>query len=543
MGKVAPVKQDEEPTKPGVGPVRRRGLHFKIGMAADGGHTIEVMHAAAEQADITLHGDCLEIGASTVALDDAAAPSPRWNQIAKVGTFRGHPAGPFSLTPAIFDEIVRNYRDIDGGNVAFDYEHCSEADETAGSIPTSGAPAQGWIRQLENRGIDGLWGLVDWLEPARTYIREGKYRFLSPAIRFGAKHPVSGTPIGARLTSVAMTNKPFLRSLQPLLASDQKLKDSAMLQTPLMSHHQSMPTIRTALKLHELATAADCKDTLGKLRECCSMGQGPGSQVMGVNLDDYINPLKGLMNLGANATVEDLLDAVEDLIESALAQHVDEFHSEDGPNMTDGSGDAAMKETTNMTDTVAVNDLAVKLGEEKSRADRAVNESAGLSLRLKDAEATAVSLADKVKATEAIVGEREATIVSLKADIQKRDDDASTARVEDAFVSYKDVKKLTDDDKTAMKFVLRSDPTLFDKLYPRVAPNHQHLLRDLTTGRTPNGSTAPGQAKPLPVSMSSTAGAGNSQALFVTLKDKYLKDGLEPEEAFKRAIRESRASH
>src|SRR6185295_20424092 len=104
-------------------------------------------------------------------------------------------------TPQTFEEICRNFVEVDRGQVAFDFEHASEMDPAEGAIPVEGAPAQGWIRRLENRGQAGLWGLVDWLEPARTYIRERKYRGLSPAIRFGSKPPETGKPIGARLTS------------------------------------------------------------------------------------------------------------------------------------------------------------------------------------------------------------------------------------------------------------------------------------------------------------------------------------------------------
>ena len=43
------------------------------------------------------------------------------------------------------------------------------------AIPTSGAPACGWIHDLVNRGPDGLWALVEWLDDAGAQIRAGKY--------------------------------------------------------------------------------------------------------------------------------------------------------------------------------------------------------------------------------------------------------------------------------------------------------------------------------------------------------------------------------
>jgi hypothetical protein len=149
----------------------------------------------------------------------ADGDGPVWNQISTRGSFKGHGAGEFSLDDTTLGDIVRNYSEIDGKHVSFDFEHASEGDATSGSIPVTGAPAQAWIKELKVQP-DGLHALVEWLEPAKTYIREKKYKFVSPAIRFGARHPVSGKQIGARLTSVALTNQPFLRGLQPLAAKD-----------------------------------------------------------------------------------------------------------------------------------------------------------------------------------------------------------------------------------------------------------------------------------------------------------------------------------
>jgi phage I-like protein len=154
-----------------------------------------------------------------VALDaKSAGERPTWNQIARVGQWAGHPSGPFQLTPGHFEEIVRNFKSTTNKRIPVDFEHASEQDPTRGEIPTLGAPAQAWIVDLDNRGAGGLWGLFEWLEPARTYVREGKYRFFSPTIRFGSRDPVTGVR-GCRMSSGALTNQPFLDGMQPLAAS------------------------------------------------------------------------------------------------------------------------------------------------------------------------------------------------------------------------------------------------------------------------------------------------------------------------------------
>jgi len=154
-----------------------------------------------------------------VALDaKSAGVRPTWNQIAKVGQWAGQPSGPFQLTLGHFEEIVANFKKTTNKRIPVDFEHASEQDPTRGEIPTLGAPAQAWIVDLDNRGAGGLWGLFEWLEPARTYVRGGKYRFFSPTIRFGSRDPVTGVR-GCRMSSGALTNQPFLDGMQPLAAS------------------------------------------------------------------------------------------------------------------------------------------------------------------------------------------------------------------------------------------------------------------------------------------------------------------------------------
>lgn len=170
------------------------------------------------------HMSDVQLDGVDVHLDDGDGSSAVWIQIAKPGTFRGHPAGPFELNDQVFSDIIRNFRDTQNRAIPIDFEHASEADSTEGSIPVDGAPAQGWIRDLKVDGAN-LWGLVEWGTKAREYIRAGQYKFFSPAIRFGARDRVSGKPIGARMTSGALTNNPFLDGMRPLVAKDMPLDE------------------------------------------------------------------------------------------------------------------------------------------------------------------------------------------------------------------------------------------------------------------------------------------------------------------------------
>lgn len=147
-------------------------------------------------------------------------PAPEWIQVAKLGAFNGHAQGQFEITRQTFQDIVRNFRATTNRRIPIDFEHASEADGSAGSIPHTGAPAQAWIIELDDRGEGGLWAKVEWLEPAKTYVETGKYKFFSPAIRFRSRDRVTGRAAGARMTSGALTNNPFLDGMRPIAASD-----------------------------------------------------------------------------------------------------------------------------------------------------------------------------------------------------------------------------------------------------------------------------------------------------------------------------------
>ncbi len=144
-----------------------------------------------------------------------------WVQVAQEGAYKGHSSGEFQLEEAAFEQIIVNFRSHpsyqrgdDGYGVAdvvaWDYHH--ESEKTGGSLAVVGALAQGWVLDLELRkgeeGIGQLWALSRFLEPALTYVREGRYHWSSVALWPNAQHPVTGEDIGWNLSSVALTNDP-----------------------------------------------------------------------------------------------------------------------------------------------------------------------------------------------------------------------------------------------------------------------------------------------------------------------------------------------
>jgi hypothetical protein len=456
---------------------------------------------------------CSAVELDTKALLDDAGPfEPQklvWIQLNKLGAFRGHQSGPFEITRQVNAEIVRNFRATQNQRIPIDFEHASEQHPTEGAIPTDGAPAQGWIIDLDDRGAAGLWGLVEWLEPARSYIKQGKYKFFSPAIRFGAKDRVTSQPIGARMTSGALTNNPFLDGMLPVAASDRPTTTTGDKAKQMGDYAYNMnevlPKLRACLFGEgSIATARAVLDRICELRELIDeyRDSDPEGDLMtavhaGVDLGTMLRGVRDTMQMNLGITVPELLDAVEAMIADAIGIHEDEMHGE-GPPSSREMGNTNMSEQQ---------EVAIKLRDAENKlatllADKQASETkvAGLELQLADKTSRVAALETEVK--------------QLRDNEAKRAEADEVAAIEKAFATYKDTHKLTDAHKKSMLLTYRHDRPTFNTLYPEVAPNERHLQRTLSN-RQPGGDAAP-QAIAAPPGMftprSAWAGGGMSSA-------------------------------
>ena len=418
-----------------------------------------------------------------------------WIQLAETGAWKGHSAGPFEMTSQTFSEIVQNF-DKRGLPIAADFEHASEQDATSGTIPLTGAPAQGWAHKLVNRGPAGLWGLVEWLDVARDGIKAGNYAFLSPAIRFGTKDPGSGQPAGARLTSFAITNQPFLTGLDGLRAASDKSGPGTVvmgrpgLDQPVHSPHHYMPLVRQCLKMDALCTGQECSDKLSKLRDMC-MKVGPTGMHMGEDMSPYTKSLADMIGAQPGMSWEDVFDKIEDMIDHAIAEHEAEYH-EGGPEGTvtnDDSDPAGEAFASTDTETTTMEDQknAVLLTEANTKVTTLTAQVGDLTTKLATAEARVVELSAKEPLLSAKDGEIK--ILNDKVnEAEKRASDAEKAlkevhaaeevRTVDArHMAYKDKKPMA---KEAMLALFRSDAKLFDAEFPPVDPALAYLMRDVT---------------------------------------------------------------
>jgi hypothetical protein len=402
-----------------------------------------------QMTDLRLNGVDLTTCSSALG-GDAEGAKPVWIQIAKSGTFAGHPSGPFRLDEAVFADIVKNFYATENRAVPIDFEHASEAPATDGSIPTEGAPAQGWIRELKIVGSD-LWALVEWGELARAYIREGKYRFISPAIRFNARDRVTGKIIGARLTSAGLTNSPFLDGMAPLTASD---RGGEYAYSPA----EYMPQIRQALRLPELATPDECAGALERLAEYHELGGG--APVHGIDVPEYIAALRTRLALPMTVTVQELFEAALAMV-GAAAGDGDEDVPPARPSSPEPSPAPPAPPKPPPSEDTTMSD----------------------ALRLKDLETQNATLTLQLKEAQGELHTARAELTTLREWKTEREEADLLAEVDAAFETYKDKKNLSEIDKDGMLIVLKANPTKFREMYPAVKSSERHLLREHTTKR------------------------------------------------------------
>jgi Mu-like prophage I protein len=176
-------------------------------------------------------------------------------------------AREFAITRQDLESIVRNFQYRQNGEINVDYDHASEMPEVAagGPIPSAGrivridAPeilksGNGKPEAGNGEGPDSRLPasnsrhiLYGWYEPtarARQLIAQREYRYISPAIDWGARSKRTGRPLGATLSSVALTNRPFLEEMPPLRLSDPeyRLAEQAAPQAPLSAQEALQPS-------------------------------------------------------------------------------------------------------------------------------------------------------------------------------------------------------------------------------------------------------------------------------------------------------------
>lgn len=127
-----------------------------------------------------------------------------------------------------------------------DYEHQTLKDVIA--------PAAGWIKELLDKGREGLWAVVDWTAKAKGFIENKEYRYISPVVfvRQSDRRPIL-------FHSAGLTNTPAIDGMEPIackLGSQAPKEENGM---------EFLKKLAALLGLPETATEEEITAAVNKL--------------------------------------------------------------------------------------------------------------------------------------------------------------------------------------------------------------------------------------------------------------------------------------
>lgn len=144
--------------------------------------------------------------------DGVTAPT----QVLMTGEWTSSKYGKIQITESDLDTMIKNFQDNNAQELCVDYQHMSSDDDPEKAI------ASGWMRKLFKKNNEEedrveLWAETEWTGPAAERIKNKEYRYISPEFMSDYKNPDTGKKQGATLLAAALTNRPFLKGMSPVV--------------------------------------------------------------------------------------------------------------------------------------------------------------------------------------------------------------------------------------------------------------------------------------------------------------------------------------
>ena len=156
-------------------------------------------------------------------------------QVFPLGTFKSHHQQEegFTITQEIIAQMVDNfYNGVGGasnGKLPVYVEH---------DAPTR--PAAGWVIDLIDRGVKGLWAIVKWNKYGLEQIRNELYQYISPEWAWEYEDSRTGKTYQNVLFAPALVNDPYFNTMKYVTASQKSNQE--IINVNLMMDLQSILT-------------------------------------------------------------------------------------------------------------------------------------------------------------------------------------------------------------------------------------------------------------------------------------------------------------
>lgn len=136
-------------------------------------------------------------------------------QLLKAATYEYYDNTKLEISSDVLRSMKKNFdNNVLKIDIAIDYAHMS------------GLEAAGWVKsvELENNDTE-LWLTVDWTETAKAKVLDREYRYLSADFDMNYRDNESGEEFGATLKGGGLTNRPFVKGMNPILSDIAALVD------------------------------------------------------------------------------------------------------------------------------------------------------------------------------------------------------------------------------------------------------------------------------------------------------------------------------
>lgn len=142
-------------------------------------------------------------GINPVKLSDEmhVVPTGKWD----------HPAyGEMEITTADIQQFIKNFKAKVRRDLPITAGHDNGGN--GGELP-----AIGWFRELFDRGVKGLYAVVEWTEEGKRLLQEKAFKYFSPEFYDVYADPETGKTYEHVLVGGALTNKPYFKELDPVV--------------------------------------------------------------------------------------------------------------------------------------------------------------------------------------------------------------------------------------------------------------------------------------------------------------------------------------
>jgi phage I-like protein len=132
-------------------------------------------------------------------------------EIMRTGTWKHPVYGNFSITENDLDDFILHFiENVRGIDIAIDLEH--------GETPHKSASA-GWIKHLTKQG-NSLLAEIEWTDLGKEKLKSKEYKYFSPEFKFSYEDHETGKKYSNVLMGGGLTNRPFIKNMQPVLLSE-----------------------------------------------------------------------------------------------------------------------------------------------------------------------------------------------------------------------------------------------------------------------------------------------------------------------------------